>query len=87
MHQSISFYTLVSMVENAIANDETHLLVREVREKAGLSQEAFAEKLNVSARSIRNWESKSRASPRVSLHTLHFILSWHFANDMGGDSA
>ena len=37
--------------------------VKELREKAGMTQKAFAEQFNIPLRSIENWEGGQRKCP------------------------
>ena len=50
--------------------------IKEVREKAGLSQVEFASRLHISARTLQNWE-QGRRYPTGPVATLIRILDVH----------
>ncbi len=55
--------------ERAIDHDDPARFVREVRARCGLTQAAFAEKIEVPIETVRNWEQGKR-SPRGPARAL-----------------
>jgi len=47
--------------------------IKEIRKKLGLTQKKFAEKLDVSDRTIRAWESGEKSPGRRSLKDLNIL--------------
>jgi len=56
-----------------LAHHELTIPARAVREKLGLSQEAFAKALNIPVGTIRNWE-QNRVKPDPAARALLLIL-------------
>ncbi|WP_350028689.1 helix-turn-helix transcriptional regulator, partial [Weissella paramesenteroides] len=52
---------------------ELHKLIKEKREKIGLTQEDVAHRLNVTRQAVQNWENNKRSIPN-SLLTQYFKL-------------
>jgi putative transcriptional regulator len=59
-----------------LAHHELTIPARAVREKLGLSQEAFAKALNIPVGTIRNWE-QNRVKPDPAARALLLILYRH----------
>lgn len=47
--------------------------VKQIREKVGLTQEEFAEQLNISKRTLENWEQKRRKPTGTAVTLLRLL--------------
>ena len=50
--------------------------IKDVRKHTGLTQKAFAEKYQIPARSIENWESGARQCPEYTLKLLAHVTGY-----------
>ena len=63
---------------------ELHKLIKEKREKIGLTQEDVAYRLNVTRQAVKNWENDKRSIPN-SLLSQYFKILRFDANEVGSD--
>lgn len=52
--------------------------VRDIRQRTGLSQAAFAERYEIPKRTIENWEAGKREPPSYVLRMLEILVDHHW---------
>jgi DNA-binding transcriptional regulator YiaG len=48
--------------------------IKELREKTGLTQKAFSERLNIPHRTVQNWEGGQRQCPEYVVELIAFRI-------------
>lgn len=72
--------TLVILYGKRKGADMTAGMIKEMRERAGMSQEVFARKLGVSFQTVNRWENKKRKPRGLSLRALVEFQRREFTN-------
>ena len=71
------------LAAEGLLRDQPRATLRWLRARLGLSQEAFAERVDVSPKSVKNWEAGRRAIGPGYRATLAALLVPHLATPKG----